>query len=100
RRVPLPSDALPYLPAKITGPLFGSDTKAAHNLASKALNRFLRGCGIADPCKTVHSLRHRAQDRLRAASCPEDIRHALLGHEKRTVADGYGTGFPVPFLRD
>jgi len=35
---------------------------------------FLDDCGIADPRKVVHSLRHRAQDRLRAAGCPEDVR--------------------------
>jgi hypothetical protein len=47
----------------------------------------------------VHSLRHRAQDRLRAAECPEDIRWAILGHEERTVAAGYGEGFSLPVLR-
>ena len=43
-----------------------------------------------DPCKVVHSFRHRAQDRLRAAECPEDIRWSILGHEEETVADSYG----------
>jgi hypothetical protein len=38
-------------------------------------------------------------DRLRAAGCPEDVRWALLGHEEKTVAAGYGEGFPVPLLR-
>jgi hypothetical protein len=46
-----------------------------------------------------HSLRHRAQDQLRAAECPQDIRWALLGHEEKTVAAGYGEGFPVPLLK-
>ena len=58
--------------------------------ASKRLNRFLDDCGIVDPRKVIHSLRHRAQDRLRAAGCPEDIRWAMLGHEEETVAAGYG----------
>jgi hypothetical protein len=44
-------------------------------------------------------LRHRAQDRLRAAECPEDIRWSILGHEEETVADSYGTGFSVPQLK-
>jgi hypothetical protein len=44
--------------------------------------------------KVVHSLRHRAQDRLRSAGCPEDVRWAILGHEEKTVAKGYGKGFP------
>ena len=30
---------------------------------------------------------------------PEDKRWAVLGHEKETVAAGYGEGFPVPMLR-
>ncbi|MGO8921924.1 MAG: tyrosine recombinase XerC [Xanthobacteraceae bacterium] len=95
RRVPLPASALPYLPQKITQPLFRGTT----NDASKRLNRFLNDCSIVDPRKVVHSLRHRAQDQLRAAGCPEDVRWALLGHEQKTVADGYGEGFPVPLLR-
>jgi integrase len=95
RRVPLPAGALPYLPKSIKGPLFQGGAPAA----SKRLNRFLNDCGIADPRKVVHSLRHRAQDRLRAAGCPEDVRWALLGHEEKTVAAGYGEGFPVPLLK-
>jgi integrase len=95
RRVPLPSGVLPYLPKSIKGPLFKGGAPAA----SKRLNRFLRDVGIADPLKVIHSLRHRAQNRLRAAGAPEDIRWALLGHEKRTVAAGYGKGFPVPLLK-
>ena len=89
RRVPLPS----FMPV-IKGPLFDGGPRAA----SKRLNRFLREIGIADPRKVIHSLRHRAQDRLRAAGCPEDVRWAILGHEERSVAAGYGEGFPVTML--
>jgi len=95
RRVPLPAAVLPFLPRKIEGPLFPGGPRAA----SKRLNRFLNDVGIGDRRKVVHSLRHRAQDRLRAAGCPEDCRWAILGHEKKTVAEGYGVGFPVPVLR-
>jgi integrase len=95
RRVPLPSGVLPFLPKTIKGRLFEGDAPAA----SKRLNRFLNDCGIVDPRKVVHSLRHRAQDRLRAAGCPEDCRWAILGHEEKTVAAGYGEGFPVPLLK-
>jgi integrase len=95
RRVPLPADVLQFVPKVIKGRLFQGDGRAA----SKRLNRFLNDCGIADPRKVLHSLRHRAQDRLRAAGCPEDVRWALLGHEEKTVAAGYGEGFPVPLLR-
>jgi integrase len=95
RRVPLPAAVLPYLPPVIKSSLFKGGTPAA----SKRLNRYLTGCGITDPAKVVHSLRHRAQDRLRAAECPEDIRWSILGHEKQTVARDYGTGFSVPQLK-
>ena len=99
RRVPLPAAVLPYLPKSIEGPLFKSKYADPADMASKRLNKFLDDIGIIDPRKVVHSLRHRAQDRLRAAGCPEDVRWALLGHEEKTVAEGYGEGFPVPMLR-
>jgi integrase len=95
RRVPLPAGVLPYLPTTIKGPLFRGNARAA----SKRLNRFLNDIGIIDPRKVVHSLRHRAQDRLRAAGCPQDYRWAILGHEDKTVAEDYGEGFPVRLLK-
>jgi site-specific recombinase XerC len=99
RRVPLPAAMLKYLPKLITGKLFKGDAKDAEAAASKRLNRFLDDIGITDPRKVVHSLRHRAQDRLRAADCPEDKRWAILGHEEKTVAAGYGEGFSVKSLK-
>ena len=100
RRVPLPETVLPHLPRSIVGPLFDRSKNAdPSDAASKRLNRFLDDIGITDPRKVVHSLRHRAQDRLRAAECPEDIRWSILGHEEETVADSYGTGFSVPQLK-
>jgi integrase len=95
RRVPLPAGVLPHLPATIMGPLFHHGSRSA----SKRLNRFLNDCGIVDPRKVIHSLRHRAQDRLRAAGCPTDVRYELLGHERKTVAAGYGVGHPMPLLK-
>src|SRR5258706_11374243 len=95
RRLPLPGTLLPFLPRKLEGRLFPGDPRAA----SKRLNRFLNAVGIGDRRKVVHSLRHRAQDRLRAAGCPEDLRWAILGHEQKTVAAGYGEGVPLPLLR-
>ena len=99
RRVPLPTALLPFLPKTIMGPLFPRTTRDPPDAASKRLAKFLDDCGIVDPRKVTHSLRHRAQDRLRAAGCPEDVRWAILGHEEETVAAGYGEGFPVPLLR-
>jgi integrase len=99
RRVPLPAGLLPHLPAKINGPLFAC--KSVTNSASKRLMAFLRDdCGITDPLKVVHSLRHRAKDQLRAAGCPLDVQYELLGHETATIAAGYGRGSPVPLLKN
>jgi integrase len=95
RRVPLPACLRPALPKIIKGRLFDGTESGA----SKRLNRFLNDVGIVDARKVLHSLRHRAQDRLRAAGCPEDVRWAILGHEEKTVAAGYGEGFPVTLLR-
>ena len=99
RRVPLPAAVLRYLPEKITGPLF-ENSEASIDRTGKRLLRWLREIGIRGHDKTIHSFRHRAQDRLRAAGCPQDIRFELLGHEIRTVAAGYGRGSPVPLLRE
>jgi integrase len=96
RRAPFPVDLLPHLPKKITGPLFTGNVKAA----SKRLNDFLDDCGLTDPSIVIHSLRHRAADRLRAYECPVDIRRAILGHQDGSVSEGYGEGFPVKILRE
>ena len=96
RQVPFPADLLPHLPKKITEPLFTGNVKAA----SKRLNDFLDDCGLTDPSIVIHSLRHRAADRLRAYECPVDIRRAILGHEDGSVSEGYGEGFPVKILRE
>ena len=96
RRVPIPDAVLPLVPAKITGPLFIGGAKHL----GRRIMRHMRRIGITDERKVLHCLRHRAKDRLRAAGCPQDIQYHLLGHEKRTVADGYGTGYPVPVLKE
>jgi integrase len=96
RRVPLPAAVLRLLPKKINSPLFTGRLDAA----TKRLGKFVRACGIADPAKApMHSFRHRAKDRLRAAECPLAIQYELLGHEEKTVAAGYGKGSPVPTLK-
>jgi integrase len=100
RRVPLPAVVLPHLPKRITGPLFDrSKNVDPSDAASKRLNRFLDDIGIVDKRKVIHSFRHRAADRLRAAECPQDIRYAILGHEEESVAEDYGKGFSVPQLK-
>jgi integrase len=105
RRVPIPDAVLPYLPAKIVGPLFtqATDEKeiaAEVAAASKRLNRFLRSIGIKDTRKVVHGFRHTAKDRLRAVRCPKEYQLGILGHDKKTVADDYGTGESVVILKE
>jgi integrase len=102
RRVPLPAHLLPHLPATIKGRLFPriGTLKRTSDAASKRLMRFLRDdCGIADTRKVIHSLRHRAKDRSRAAGCPLNVQYELFGHEEKTIAAGYGVGSPVPLLK-
>jgi integrase len=108
RRVPLPAtlDGLPTIKGALFAAgranRFAAETiKRLANDTSKRLMKFLRNdCGITDPNKVVHSLRHRAQDQLRRAACPKDIRQELLGHDTKTVGEGYGEGHPVPMLKE
>ncbi len=97
RRVPLPASVLPYLPAKIDGPLF-TDRVAT----LPRLNKWLTKLGIKKRGngKVTYSLRHRAQDVMRAEGCPVEIREELFGREKVTVAAGYGRGHPVTVLKE
>ncbi|MFC4173003.1 DUF6538 domain-containing protein [Microvirga sp. GCM10011540] len=95
RRVPIPDAMVPLLPRKITGPLFKRDPRNV----GRNLLRTMRSLGISDERKVLHSLRHRAKDRLRAASCPLDIQYHLLGHEEDTVAADYGRGYPMRILK-
>ncbi|OHV17799.1 hypothetical protein BK022_03295 [Methylorubrum extorquens] len=92
RRVPLPEALLPFLPKKITGPMF---VKSAKNLGRET-NRAIRKMGVK---KTIHCLRHRAKDRLRAEKVKLDMQYEILGHETKTVAAGYGNGYPVTDLK-
>jgi integrase len=100
RRVPIPTELLPA--ERIEGPLF----KGNPETVAKRLRYFLKRlkishdpkAGTGNPAKVVHSLRHRAKDRLRSAHCSKDIQHHILGHDEVTVADGYGTGYPMDVL--
>jgi integrase len=102
RRVPIPTKLHSYLPARITAPVFEGEPE----VAGKRLRYFLRKLGISydkstgsgNKKKVVHSLRHRAKDKLRYLGCPADIQGEILGHEKRTRSVSYGLGYPVPVL--
>lgn len=103
RRVPLPTILLPDLPPLIECKLFDGIPE----VSGKRLRYYLRRLDISydrnrntgSKKKVVHSLRHRAADRLRAAQCPDSVRLEILGHERKTVAAGYGHGSPVSLLK-
>ena len=103
RRVPIPQTVIDFGQSPITGSLFQGRSATA----SARLLGILRRLEISydnenktgDMGKVIHSLRHRAADRLRASGCPLNIQYELLGHEIVTVASGYGVGSPVTLLK-
>jgi len=104
RRVPFPADLLPYLPPKITGQLIPGRMDSA----GKRLRAWLTEIGITDPDKApMHSFRHRAAKRMRAAGIPEDVREAVggwaNGKKKKTsrkYGNKHGAGYPLSVLKD
>jgi hypothetical protein len=109
RMIPIPEGLKPFLPKAITGCLFEkNDPKTGPKIVGKNLLRAMRRWGVAPftldgRAKVLHSLRHRAQSRLRAEKCPEDIREAILGHGEMTSGDRYGGEtswkFPMTVLK-
>jgi integrase len=119
RRVPLPADLIDYLPPKITGQLIPGRMDSAGKRLGKWM--FEIGIpGIPDPDTTdkddkapgeldkapMHSFRHRAANRLRAAGVPEDVREALggwaNGKKKKTsrkYGNKHGAGYPLSVLK-
>ena len=104
RRVPFPADLLPYLPPKITGQLI----PGRMDTAGKRLRKWLTEIGITDPDKApMHSFRHRAAKRLRAAGVPEDVREAVGGwangmkkKPSRKYGNKHGAGYPLSVLKE
>jgi len=118
RRVPFPADLLHYLP-KITGQLIPGRMDSAGKRLGKWM--FKIGVpGISDPDKPkpdkapgeldkapMHSFRHRAANRLRAAGVPEDVREAVggwaNGKKKKTsrkYGNKHGAGYPLSVLKE
>ncbi len=118
RRVPFPADLLPYLPKKITGQLI----PGRMDTAGKRLHKWMFEIGIPgvpDPDirkkdrvpgelnkAPMHSFRHRAAQRMRAAGVPEDVREAVGGWangKKKKVSRKYGNkhgaGYPLSVLK-
>jgi integrase len=104
RRVPFPADLLPYLPPKITSQLIPGRMDSA----GKRLKKWLNEIGITDPDKApMHSFRHRAAQRLRAAIPDESLREAIggwaNGKKKKTsrkYGNKHGKGFPITMLKE
>jgi len=104
RRIPLPADLLPFLPPKITGQLITGRMDSA----GKRLREWLGEIGITDPDKApMHSFRHRAAKRLRAAGVPEDVREAVGGwaggkkkKPSRKYGNKHGAGYPLSVLKE
>lgn len=104
RRIPLPADLLPYLPPKIRGRLIPGRMDAA----GKRLRKWLTKIGITDPDKApMHSFRHRAAQRLRAAIPDESLREAIGGwangkgkKTSRKYGNKHGKGFPITMLKE
>jgi hypothetical protein len=46
-----------------------------------------------------HVRRKGGQDRFRITGCPLDLQYDILGHEKITVASGYGLGSPMSIVK-
>jgi integrase len=104
RRVPFPKDLLPYLPEKITGPLFTGRKDGA----TKRLGKWLSEIGVNDDDKApMHSFRHRAARRMRDASIAEDVREAIGGwangkgkKTSRKYGNKHGKGYAISILRE
>lgn len=97
RRISIPSAVLPLLPAEIKGPMFTEDLGELCRLINVAMQK--AGVTSPDPTtgrerKVFYSARHRCKSRLRDASCPDDIRRAIMGHT-RDEHDDYGDETPL-----
>ena len=83
RKIPIPADAIPYLPSKITGRLF----RGTPDSVGKRLNPKLHKLGVTGRGKSLKSTRHRAAKLLHNTKfngqyCPDKLRYEILGHER------------------
>jgi len=81
-------------------PIFARYGRVGGNTAaSAAMMKHFRPV-IPDKKKSLHSLRHKKKDDLRAVGCPEEISKVMLGHSNTEVAARYGSGYSLEILRD
>jgi integrase len=108
RRVPFPKDLLQHLPKKITGQLI----PGRMDTAGKRLREWLTEIGVINPdddernIAPMHSFRHRAAQRMRAAGILEDVREAVGGwangkkiKPSRKYGNKHGAGYPLSVLK-
>jgi integrase len=93
RRIPLPKGLIPYLPAKIDGPMFTTPLDAICG----RINDKMRQVGIMsiDPVtkrarKVFYSTRHRCRTRLSNGGIRQDIERWIMGHPKDVHTGQYG----------
>ena len=115
REIPIPADAIPFLPARITGRLFEGKERLVGNRwlsrnpvnIGKRLLRRLEDLGVLGPGKDLKSTRHRAARRMKNARlangsiCQRDLRRQILGHKFQDVHDEvYANGYPQDMLKE
>ena len=93
---------LDFVQAAAPGPLFAALKPNTYGSrggnGTKMVGRWIRGLGIVDPrISPNHSWRHRFKTLSRRHALSSDIVDALVGHRRRSVADGYGE-FPIEAL--
>lgn len=108
RLVPIHSAALAdgfmdFVRSRKAGPLFPELKPDRFNsrggTGTKILSRWVRELGITDTrISPNHSWRHRLKTAARRHGLATDIVDAIVGHQRRTVADTYGE-FPVSALQ-
>jgi integrase len=92
-----------FVQSRKVGPLF-SELKpdrfgSRGGNGTKILSRWVRELGITDTrVSPNHSWRHRLKTAARRHGLATDIVDAIVGHQRRTVADSYGE-FPVSALQ-
>lgn len=99
RKLPIPTKLLDEFPNHITSQVFPGHSE----FAGRRLRRIMAKVGISydsknktgNPLKVLHSLRHRAKDRLRNCKCPLDVQHELLGHRRNFSEVTYGDGYSM-----
>ena len=74
-------------------PRYNLSSSTSANTASATLNKWLKSEGLLN--YTMHSFRHSFRDRLRDINCPSEVVDQIGGWSKKTVGQGYGSGYAL-----